>query len=98
MATGRHPFDAPTAIATFEALVTQAPTPPSILNPEVPRSLEELILAMLEKLADQRPSAQQVTEVLESLKGGVHPAPKSTHAPRAVSRELVGRDLEREQL
>src|SRR5205823_14935578 len=64
MATGRHPFEAASPLATFQGIAEQSAAPPSRLNPEIPHALEELILAMLEKKPEARPEIQQIAAAL----------------------------------
>ena len=49
MATGRQPFQGNSTAVIFTAILTQAPTPPSELNPALPAKLEEVITKALEK-------------------------------------------------
>jgi predicted ATPase len=97
MATGRHPFEAASALGTLNALIEQQPLSPSRLNPKLTGALERLILCMLEKDPRRRPPADEVAAVLDGLAlapivtltspgiswdGGSQPAGK----PRAVGR------------
>ena len=58
--TGRHPFTAASQLGTLHALMWETPEPPSLLNPELPRALDQLILEMLQKDARLRPGASEV--------------------------------------
>ncbi|HSB09554.1 MAG TPA: protein kinase [Blastocatellia bacterium] len=110
MATGRHPFRADSALGFLQAIVSEQVIAPSRLNPEVPESLDRLILQMLEKDSRLRPSAAVVEGVLSRLERSagsgdsetaVLPAFASagaTTAPRGVRRFTVGRDAERSRL
>ncbi len=51
-------------MATLHAIHSQAPVPPSTLNPHIPPPLEALILAMLHKDASLRPTAAEVDAAL----------------------------------
>ncbi len=95
-AAGRHPFAASSQFAIVNGIVTQNPLPPSRLNPEIPHTLEQLILAMLEKDARLRPSAGEVEQVLASL-GGAKPGGEALIL-RAVDRKTVGRGQELAEL
>jgi predicted ATPase/predicted Ser/Thr protein kinase len=89
LATGRHPYPAHSNIAVLQAIATQAVVPPSRLRPEIPRALEELILAMMDKDPGRRPTASAVAEALTD------PERKSVSAllssVRPPSRLMVGR-------
>ena len=54
MATGMLPFTGATPIATFEALLTRQPAPPSSLNRSVPAEFDRIIAKALEKSPDLR--------------------------------------------
>lgn len=72
MLTGRKPIQADTIAGYLARHLTQAPTPPSELVPEVPRRLEEICLNLLRKDPSQRfSSARQVLSALDSASEGV---------------------------
>jgi len=54
MLTGQPPFRGATAAETISQAIESAPTPPSRLNPRVPRDLETICLKCLEKRPDLR--------------------------------------------
>jgi serine/threonine protein kinase/tetratricopeptide (TPR) repeat protein len=69
MATGRQPFTGKTSALVFTAILTQAPTSPVRLNPEVPPNLEGIINKTLEKDRDLRyQSASDIRTDLKRLK------------------------------
>ncbi|MEM8865487.1 MAG: serine/threonine-protein kinase [Planctomycetota bacterium] len=68
MATGRSPFEAPTAIGVMKKVIDENPAPPHTVNPEVSRPLSDLITALLRKDPKKRPdSAAGVTEALAQI-------------------------------
>jgi serine/threonine protein kinase len=60
LVTGRHPFLAASQLGTLHALLWDTPEPPALLNPELPRALDQLILEALQKDARLRPGATEV--------------------------------------
>jgi serine/threonine protein kinase/predicted ATPase len=60
LVTGRHPFLAASQLGTLNALLWETPEPPSLLNPELPRALDQLILESLQKDQRLRPGASEV--------------------------------------
>src|SRR3984893_2922613 len=49
MLTGRVPFDAEAAVTIALKHVSETPTPPSIINPQIPPELEQVVLWSLNK-------------------------------------------------
>lgn len=90
LVTGRHPFQAESALGMLHAITTLEPAAPSRLNPEVSAALEGLIEAMLHKDARLRPTAVEVEKTLAALASA---APR-VHAPTAPPRIIVHRELE----
>jgi urea transport system substrate-binding protein len=73
--TGRPPFSAPTNFETMRQVVTDAPTKPSLLQPSVPRALEQICMKCLEKRPkDRYPSAQALADDLATFLEGEHPS------------------------
>jgi serine/threonine protein kinase/tetratricopeptide (TPR) repeat protein len=60
LVTGRHPFMAASQLGTLNALLWETPEPPSLLNPELPRALDQLILESLQKDQRLRPGVSEV--------------------------------------
>jgi predicted ATPase len=93
LATGQHPFPADSQVGVLHAILSQSPLRPALLNPEIPVSLEALILQMLEKDARLRPTAAEVDALLAELTGkGSGLQPGSAIPPR--QRHTVGRQKE----
>jgi predicted ATPase len=91
--TGRHPFEADSALATLHAIVKSQPVPPSRLRPEIPKALEALIEAMLHKDGRLRPTAADVATALQTLARGGGP-----RVVRSASRPIVHRERELDAL
>src|SRR4029078_9253330 len=102
LTTGRHPFMAASQLGTLHALMWETPEPPSLVNPEVPRALDQLILEALQKDSRLRPGAGEVLYRLglahdasiATALSAVSVAQRTTRSSRAV----VGRDLEMDAL
>jgi hypothetical protein len=59
--TGKKPFVGDTPFATLRKHVSEAPTPPSVVVPGVPRQLEAIVLRLLQKDPGQRyPGAEEL--------------------------------------
>jgi serine/threonine protein kinase/predicted ATPase len=97
LVTGRHPFLAASQLGTLHALLWDTPEPPALLNPELPRALDQLILETLQKDARLRPGA---TEVMYRLAlahdSNIATALSSVTVSRraAAATNVVGRDRE----
>ena len=95
MVTGRQPFTGSTSAMIFAAILTQAPTPPVRLNPELPPKLEEIINKALEKDRQMRyQSASDIGTDLKRLKRDTEsgrPSPWGEATATGVS--VAGRKL-----
>jgi hypothetical protein len=70
MTTGHQPFRGTDPISTLLAVATQEPSPPMMVNGEVPAELSDLIMKLLAKTPDARPSgARAVADELARLAG-----------------------------
>ena len=66
MATSKQAFSGTTSAVIFHAILSEAPTPPVRLNPDVPAKLEEIINKALEKDRDLR--YQHASDIRTDLK------------------------------
>jgi len=97
LSTGQHPFPADSQIGVLHAILSQAPLPPSRLNPQVPAVLDSLILRLLEKDARLRPGAAEVESALGEL-GGTRARSKPSRSVAPIERHTVGRKRELAEL
>ncbi len=67
-----QPFRGEKPLETMRQIVIQNPVDPLKLNPAVPPSLNMLILQMMAKKPEMRPSAQQVRDELEKIAAAVY--------------------------
>ncbi len=82
--TGRVPFDGETAVTIALHHISSAPTPPSALNPQVRRELDEVVLTTLAKdPAARYDSAEALIGALEQVRAGL-PAPVGGRAIEPV--------------
>jgi len=83
MLTGVNPFRGGTPDATVLKIIQARPVPPSSINREVPRELDALVVKMLAKELDKRPSSaaalaaefRSLGAALDVRSGDVVPAP-----------------------
>jgi serine/threonine-protein kinase len=70
--TGRLPFDAESAVTIALRHVSEAPAPPTAINPAIPPELEQVVLWALNKNPADRPAdADQFITVLERVKESI---------------------------
>lgn len=103
MATGRHPFQADSAVATLYAIHSQQPVAPSAVNPHIPPPLEALILAMLNKDPSLRPTGAEVDAALvgsswTGRRALVEPSARQSQNLPPQRTQLIGRRAERSAL
>lgn len=67
LATGTHPFRSDLAIDTAQAIAHRDPKPPRALNPSIPPALNALLLEMLAKDQNRRPTAKEVDRRLAEI-------------------------------
>jgi serine/threonine-protein kinase len=91
------PFEAETAAEVMAMHLRATPPPPRELWPDIPPELEALLLAMLAKQPDQRPTMVEVARRLEAVRSELQrrvqrawrrpsTAPRAPRAPRTPSR------------
>jgi serine/threonine protein kinase len=83
-ATGTRPFRGDTLTAILRAVAEHDPPPPHAVNPSVPRALSDLIMRMLAKGPNERPSSAG-TVAEEAAQLLTHPA---TAVPQVRTREV----------
>jgi serine/threonine protein kinase/tetratricopeptide (TPR) repeat protein len=102
LVTGRHPFMTASQLGTLNALLWETPEPPSLLNPELPRALDQLILESLQKDRRLRPGASEVMYRLalahDSNIATVLSAVTVTTRRLTTSTSIVGREDELEAM
>jgi class 3 adenylate cyclase len=104
MVTGRPPFLGDDTVAIISQHINTAPVAPSWHNPEVPRTLEALIMRCLAKDPDERPeSAAALPEALSAVMTAAPAAAKQTAEEvnpldRLAGGVFVGREKEMDEL
>jgi serine/threonine protein kinase/Leucine-rich repeat (LRR) protein len=88
LCTGELPFQGKQMMDVLVALATQDPTPPHTIAATVPQPLSELILRLLAKKLDDRPSAARtiIDELAAIERDFVTPAPTATARIKAAAR------------
>jgi len=86
MVTGRPPFVGDDSVSIVGQHLNNPPVNPSFHRPDVPRTLEALVLRLLEKDAQKRPaSVSHVLNALKSVETGEAPEPADTEEPTDIS-------------
>ena len=102
LVTGRHPFMTTSQLGTLHALLWESPEPPTFVNPELPRAIDQLIVEMLQKDPRLRPGASEVMYRLnlahDSTVAVALSAVTVAQPGRTAIREIVGRDQELDAL
>lgn len=68
MITGEKPFQADTSVEAIQRVLCEAPVPPGKHRSDIPESMNQLIVAMLDKDSGQRPEGKEIVRQLESLR------------------------------
>ncbi len=98
LATGVHPFRSATLLGILQQITTETPVAPAQLNPALPATLNALILRMLAKQAEARPTAGEIEQALAEL-ASPHSSGQIQRAVKPASeRHTVGRATERAEL
>jgi eukaryotic-like serine/threonine-protein kinase len=85
MLTGQPPFTGESPVAVAYQHVSEAPPPPSVINPQVPRSLEAVVMKAMAKDPDARyQTADDLGRDLRRLLSGQVPAATNDEAPTRV--------------
>jgi serine/threonine-protein kinase len=84
LVTGRPPFVADNAMEMVAKHLMEPPPHPSQFGDGIPKELDELIVSMLSKDREERPTLTEITGTLDTL--------QKTPAPRRVGTELGKRD------
>ena len=98
LATGRHPFAAPSMLSTLQAITSRTPDPPSRWTSDLPEALDRLILRMLSRAERARPDAVEVAAALNELARPRTPTRPAVTAVAPSTRHLVGHQRERREV
>jgi serine/threonine-protein kinase len=90
MVTGRVPYDGESTVAVALAHLEDALVPPSVYNPEIPASLERIIIKCAEKKPERRYSS--VNEVITDLRHVLVQPEEQHDNAKALSEFPVNRD------
>ena len=84
LATGREPFRGDKPYVVIQKIITKQPTPPAVVNSEIPVTLAEIIEKLLEKDPKHRfSSADEVFEALETYLAYLQ-QPNKLRAPKRI--------------
>ncbi|MGA2264660.1 MAG: serine/threonine-protein kinase, partial [Acidobacteriota bacterium] len=88
--TGRRPFQGTDTRETIAAIRILDPDPPSAINPEVPKSLDRIVLKLLaKKPADRYQSSEQILSDLHALQQTQLLPTELTFKPTRLSRRVL---------
>jgi adenylate cyclase len=101
LATGSHPFASDSDASFVNAILSDKPLVPSVANPEIPASMADLLLRMLDKEAYRRPAAEEVARAAAEIRAepaAIAEHKNQTFAGGEIRNDFVGRDAERRLL
>jgi serine/threonine protein kinase len=81
MFTGRLPFNEDSAMGLMVAHMQQPPTMPSSVAPNMPPEVDQLVLGLLAKDPNHRPTMIQTMEMLAFIRGAYSPGHRSDSLP-----------------
>jgi serine/threonine-protein kinase len=90
MFTGRPPFLGEEAIDVMHQHVHALPPAPSLKRPDLPLQIERLLLQMLEKKPDKRPTLMQIEARLADERDELLRSGRDSGPERAIAGEVVG--------
>src|SRR6201985_2450742 len=91
MLTARVPFDGESAVTIALKHVSEAPTPPTAINPAVPPELEPVVIWALNKNPADRPTdADQFINALEAAKGVIQSGGRGQQTASMAALAAVG--------
>lgn len=67
LTTGQHPFESDGMLVLLRAIISADPPAPIAVNPKLPRALNLLILRMLSKHSQDRPTAAETAKELDLI-------------------------------
>jgi len=82
MVTGQVPFKGSTPLSVYWKHIQEQPVPPSLLNPGIPRPVEEVILRAMEK--NPRRRFQTAQELAQAYMQAIHCDPRKSVAVRVL--------------
>jgi len=90
--TGKNPFKEKNRQATFQAILSKTPRPPSELNPEIPYEIDAILLKILEKdrddgyqtAVDLRADLKRVKREIDSSASGTYSGSSAMFRRRSV--------------
>jgi serine/threonine-protein kinase len=67
MLTGQKPFEGTTEDNIINRILNKDPLPPSVSRPDIPETLNLLVMAMIDKDPNLRPPADSVMEAIKEI-------------------------------